>query len=74
MSLPSASIVADMLAECTNYYERLIAGGCVEDVALDRTWDAYRCALARMDVHCFDPRDRLFESKLRLIREREPNA
>ena len=41
-----------------------------KDVALDRTWDAYQCALAGSSTHCFDPRDRMLENKLRTIRER----
>lgn len=68
--LPSAPAVLAMLRECTKHYERLIAGGCAEDVALDRTWDAYQCALAVSSTHCFDPRDRLFESSLRNIRQK----
>lgn len=70
MTLPRAETVLAMIRACTNHYEQLKAGGCAEDVALDRTWDAYTCALDDSDVHCFDPRDRLFESKLRTIRER----
>ena len=69
-TLPSPSTVLAMIRACTNHFERLLAGGCAGDVALDRTWDAYRCALTQSSTHCFDPRDRLFESKLRTIRER----
>ena len=70
MELPSAKTVLAMLRACTDHYQRLMAGGCAEDVALDRTWDAYDCAFAQSPNHCFDPRDRLFENKLRTIRER----
>ena len=55
---------------CTDQMERLIEDGCAGDVAVDRTWDAYKCALAQSATHCYDPRDRLFENKLRTIRER----
>ena len=68
--LPSAPTALAMVRECTKHYERLIAAGCAEDVALDRTWDAYQCALAGSSNHCFDPRDRMLENKLRTIRER----
>lgn len=70
MSLPSPSTGLAMHRSCTEHYEWLIAGGCAEDVALDRTWDAYVCALEQSATHCFDPRDRLFENKLRTIVER----
>lgn len=69
-ALPSDQTVLAMLRASTNYFERLRAGGCAEDVALDRTWDAYQCALMESSAKCFDPRDRLFESKLRTIREK----
>ena len=59
-----------MLRACTDYFNRLTAGGCAEDVALDRTWDAYCCAFAQTFTHCYDPRDRLFESKLRRMQEK----
>ena len=70
MPMPSPPTVLAMLRACTDHFERLIADGCAEDVALDRTWDAYLCAFSRSSSHCFDPRDRLFENKLRTIRER----
>lgn len=70
MTLPRAETVASMLFACTTHYQQLITGGCSKDVALDRTWDAYTCALNDSPVQCFDPRDRLFEGKLRTIRER----
>ena len=70
MELPSAKTVLAMLRACTDHYQRLMAGGCAEPVALDRTWDAYCCALMLTPAHCYDPRDRLFESKLRNIRKK----
>lgn len=70
MSIPSAPTVQAMINACTDHFTQLIADGCAEDVALDRTWDAYVCAFAQSANHCFDPRDRLFENKLRTIRER----
>lgn len=70
MGLPSALTVLSMLRACTDHFERLIASGCANDVALDRTWDAYVCAFAQSSGHCFDPRDRLLESKLRTIRQK----
>lgn len=63
----SPEVVARMLWVCNERYKNLIDSGCAEDVALDRTWDAFECAFNGADVHCFDPRDRLFESKLRMI-------
>jgi len=69
-SLPSRETVAEMLSACDARFIQLMADGCEEQVALDRTWDAYCCALMRTESHCFDPRDRLFESKLRTIREK----
>lgn len=69
-SMPSAPTVLAMLTACNEHFNQLMAGGCAEDVALDRTWDAYVCAFDQRASHCFDPRDRLFENKLRTIRER----
>jgi hypothetical protein len=59
-----------MLEACDKHFNQLVADGCAEEVAEDRTWDAYSCAFAQSTTHCFDPRDRLFENKLRTIRER----
>lgn len=70
MTLPSRETVTEMIAACSARHEQLISDGCDEDVALDRTWDAYTCALMQSDTHCYDPRDRLFESKLRTIRKK----
>lgn len=71
MTLPNSETVAKMLAACTAKYKQLISDGCAEDVALDRTWDAYTCAFMQTDFHCYDPRDSLFESKLRTIRKKD---
>ena len=69
-TLPSRETVGEMLATCDARYNQLMADGCAEPVALDRTWDAYCCALMLTPAHCYDPRDRLFESKLRNIRKK----
>lgn len=68
--LPSPSTVASMLDACEAQYIHLVKDGVSEDVACDRVFDAYDCAFAQKETRCFDPRDRLFESKLRTIRER----
>lgn len=70
MELPSCETVTEMIAACTARYNQLVTDGCAEDVALDRTWDAYSCALSQSSASCYDPRDRLFESKLRTIRKK----
>jgi len=59
-----------MLRACDHHFNQLVTDGCAEDVAMDRTWDAYECAFTQSATHCYDPRDRLFENKLRTIRER----
>ena len=69
MAIPDAATVASMLAACNDYYSTLLRSGCADDVALDRTWDCYERAFYG-DGQCFDPRDRLFESKLRKLREK----
>ena len=68
--MPSPEVVARMLWACNERFKNLVDSGCAEDVALDRTWDAYVCAFDGADVHCYDQRDRLFEGKLRTIREK----
>lgn len=68
--LPSRKTVGEMLTACDARYNQLMTDGCAEQVALDRTWDAYCCALMLAPVHCYDPRDHLFESKLRTIRKK----
>lgn len=50
---------------CEQRYKVLTDGGCAEDVAADRIFDVLICALEKTDMHCFDPRDRLFENQLR---------
>ncbi len=62
ISLATAQEIAGL---CERRYKELVDSGCDEDVAADRVWDALNCALERTDAHCFDPRDRLFESRLR---------
>ena len=59
-----------MLDECERHYTALLDGGCDEDVAADRVWDALNCALEKQDTHCFDPRDRLFENRLRTVAQK----
>lgn len=70
MELPSRETVTEMIAACTARCKQLVTDGCAEDVALDRTWDAYQCAISQSSTSCYDPRDRLFESKLRTIRKK----
>lgn len=69
-SVPSAVTVAEMLDCCESHYVHLLEEGVDSDVACDRVFDAYDCAFAQKGIHCFDPRDRLFENRLRTIRER----
>ena len=64
------STMAAMMRLCEEKYQSLVADGCMEDVARDRVWDAYCCALLSSEQRCVDPRDRLFENKLRAIREK----
>lgn len=71
MTLPSDATLASMLDACERRYRELTNGGCDEGVAADRTFDAYECALEDGDKHCFDSRDRLFENKLRTIKNRQ---
>lgn len=63
----SAKITASMLHECDIRLSSMLADGIAEDVALDRIWDCYEAAYEGLERHCFDPRDRLFETKLRAI-------
>ena len=74
MALPSRATTAEMLDACSGYMAQLESAGVTVDVAVDRTWDAYVVAWLDMDVHCCDPRDRLFENKLRTIRKRGQHA
>ena len=64
ISVPTAK---SLIATCEEHYQRLISDGCSEDVAADRTYDTLQCVLERDDQHCFDPRDKLLENKLRTI-------
>ena len=64
--MPSKVTLARMVGICEGRYETLVADGCDEDVAADRTFDALRAALGEIP-HSFDSRDRLFESKLRFV-------
>lgn len=64
--MPSKATLARMVGICEGRYEALVADGCDEDVAADRTFDALRAALGEIP-HSFDSRDRLFESKLRFV-------
>jgi len=61
----SAECAREINHLCEQRYKSLTDGGCDEDVAADRVFDALICALERQDQHCFDPRDRLFENRLR---------
>jgi len=67
ISVETACAVMEL---CEARYKELLDGGCVEDVAADRVWDALNCALEKQDMHCFDPRDRLFENRLRTIAQK----
>lgn len=56
-----------MAGACEERYRVLTANQrCAEDVAADRTFDALRAALGEVPG-CYDPRDRLFEQRLRAI-------
>lgn len=67
---PSLSTIGAMLDSCEARYKQLVESGVDADVARDRVFDAYDCAFAQKETNCFDPRDRLFENRLRTIRER----
>ena len=70
MTLPPAEVVHHCIRLCSDRFEQLVSTGVDEDVALDRTWDCYEKAILQSHDHCFDQRDRLFESKLRTIVEK----
>ena len=55
-----------MVGACEDRFSALVSGGCDEDVAADRTFDALRAALGEV-THAYDSRDRLFETRLRAI-------
>lgn len=63
----SVSTAKSLIATCEDNYEKLLRDGCSEDVAADRTFDTLTCVLEKDNQHCFDPRDKLFENKLRTI-------
>ena len=63
----SVECAQSLLAVCEEHYKHLINDGCSEDVAADRTYDTLTCVLEKDNQHCFDPRDKLFENKLRTI-------
>lgn len=65
----SASALAAMEAACEERCRQLIAEGCDEGVAHDRTWDALVHATGEMPGECFDPRDHDFQKELERIRE-----
>lgn len=67
MANPSAQATASMLHACSERLEALTSSGVDEGVALDRIWDCYEVAWEGLERHCYDPRDRLFESKLRTM-------
>ena len=66
MPTPSHATLARMVGACEERFSALVSGGCDEDVAADRTFDALRAALGEIQ-HPFDSRDRLFETRLRAI-------
>ena len=73
VQIPSNETLAEMERLCEDRYQQLIHGGCDQDVAADRTFDALRAALGEVP-QCFDNRDRLFENKLRSVAERNQHA
>mgnify|MGYP000034327153 FL=1 len=70
---PSNETLAEMERLCEGRYQQLIQDGCDQDVAADRTFDAFRASLGEVP-QCFDKRDRLFENKLRSVAERKAHA
>ena len=65
--------LVELMRLCEDRFTHLTESGCDEDVAADRTFDALQAALG-VYAHCCDPRDRLFEEKLRTAAERAENA
>lgn len=59
---------------CEEKYASLVNGGCTEDIACDRVFDTLQIVLEKSDMHCFDPRDRMFENKLRTVVARKGAA
>lgn len=68
ISLECACEIAEL---CEDRYKTLLASGCADDVAADRIWDALNCAIDKTDMHCYDPRDSLFEEKLRQVARKD---
>ena len=74
MIQPSNALLSTLMSLCEKRYDQLVnRDGCTADVARDRTYDCLQAALGEVE-HCCDPRDRLFESKLRTAAERIENA
>lgn len=69
-STPSVEAVRKMLQIADRHFAALVDEGCDEDVARDRTWDAYVHAFDNAEDHCFDMRDRAAEAEMRLAIER----
>lgn len=67
ISIECAVKIADA---CEKHYKALLVGGCDPDVAADRVWDALTCALERTELHCYDSRDSLLESHLRMLAQK----
>lgn len=67
----SAQTALMLTRAASTHYESLLADGCDKDVALDRTWDAFECAVNQSSTHCYDSRDRLLENRLRTVINRE---
>jgi hypothetical protein len=63
----NVTLARNLMELCEERYTELTDGGCDEDVAADRVWDALVCAVEKPEMHCFDPRDRLFENRLRTV-------
>ena len=51
---------------CGERFDQLVKEGAAEGVAMDRVYDCYD-ALFIPGKHCYDKRDRLFETRLRDI-------
>lgn len=69
-STPSTEAVRKMLQIADRHFSALVDDGCDEDVARDRTWDAYVHAFENSGDHCFDTRDRAAEAEMRIATER----
>ncbi len=74
MQAPTETALRRCMERCEAQYDYLVNKlGCDEDVAADRTYDCLRAAVGEVE-HCYDRRDRLFESTLRTTIERNRNA